>query len=115
MFRAVPARLRFGHRSRQIGLLGLERNSKLRKIVDKDFDVKRLPPDGVILTDYLAEILGIKDGDILTVEVKEGARPVRQIKVVETVDELIGMNAYMDIKGTSPNDAMRKTAFPGHF
>lgn len=97
MFRAVSARLRFGHRSRQIGLLGLERNAKLRQIVGKDFKVKSLPPDGVVLTDYLAEILGVKEGDILTVEVKEGSRPVRQIKVVGTVEELIGMNAYMDI------------------
>jgi putative ABC transport system permease protein len=97
MFRAVPARLRFGHRSRRIGLLGLETNGSLRKIVDKNFETKTLPPDGIVLTKYLADILGVEVGDILTVEVKEGARPVREIEVVETVEELIGLNAYLDI------------------
>jgi putative ABC transport system permease protein len=98
MFRAVPARLRFGHRSRRVGLLGLESGGSLRKIVDQNFQTQSLPPDGIILTKHLAEILGIEVGDFLTVEVKEGARPVREIKVVETVDELIGLNAYMDIR-----------------
>jgi putative ABC transport system permease protein len=65
--------------------------------MDKDFKTQPIPPDGVILTDYLADILAVREGDILTVEVKEGSRPVRQIKVAGTVEELIGMNAYMDI------------------
>lgn len=98
MFRAVPARLRFGHRSRRVGLLGLETNGSLRKIVDENFETKHLPPDGIVLTKHLADILGVEAGDLLTVEVKEGARPVREIKVAETIDELIGLNAYMDIR-----------------
>lgn len=98
MFRAVPARLRFGHRSRRVGLLGLESNTTLRRIVDRDFNVKSLPPDGVVLTDYLADMLGVKVGDSVTVEVKEGSRPVRKIVVTEIVSELIGLNAYMDIE-----------------
>jgi putative ABC transport system permease protein len=97
-FRVVPARLRFEHRSRRVGLLGLEPSGSLRKIVDKDFQTKPLPPDGIVLTKYLAEILGAGVGDVLSIEIKEGSRPVREIKVVETVDELIGMNAYMDVK-----------------
>lgn len=96
-FRSVPARLRFGHRSRYVGLLGLESKGSLRKIVDRDFQVKHLPPDGIVLTKYLADILGISEGDVLTVEVKEGSRPIRRVEVVQTVDELLGLNAYMDI------------------
>lgn len=98
MFRAVPARLRFGHRSRRVGLLGLESNATLRRIVDRDFNIKRLPPDGIVLTDYLAEMLGAKVGELITVEVKEGSRPVRKIVVSEIVSELVGLNAYMDIE-----------------
>ena len=37
-------------------------------------------------------------GDIVNVEVLEGERPTRQREVVATVDELMGMNAYMDIR-----------------
>lgn len=97
-FRVVPARLRFGHRTRRVGLLGLEMTGSLRKIVDKDFQALSLPPDGIVLTKYLAETMNAGVGDILSVEIKEGARPVREIKIVGTVDELIGVNAYMDVK-----------------
>ena len=98
VFRAVPARIRFGHRSRRVGVLGLESGGSLRQIVDKDFVVKPLPPEGIVLTKFLADMLGAKAGDILTIDVKEGSRPVRKIELVETIDELMGLNAYMDIR-----------------
>jgi putative ABC transport system permease protein len=52
----------------------------------------------VVLTKKLAETLGVKVGDLLTIEVMEGARPVRQIAVSGSVDDLIGMSAYMDLR-----------------
>jgi putative ABC transport system permease protein len=96
-FRSVPARLRFGHRSKRIGLLGLEADGDLRRVVGRSFDVARIPPDGVLLTKKLAEVLGVQPGDTITVEVLEGERPVRQVTVSATVDEMIGLSAYMDI------------------
>ena len=96
-FRIVPARLRFGHRTKRIGLQGLEPNAELRRVVGRNFDVARIPSEGILLTTKLAEILGAKTGDIVTVEVLEGARPVRQVSVAGTVDEMIGLAAYIDI------------------
>ena len=54
-----------------------------------------MPPDGVLLTTKLADILGVVRGDTLTVEVLEGERPKRVVSVVGVVDELIGLSAYM--------------------
>jgi len=96
-FRIVPARLRFGHRSKRVGLLGMEPSGDLRRVVGKNFDVARIPPEGVVLTKTLAEILGVQPGDTITVEVLEGRRPVRQVAVSATADEMIGLSAYMDI------------------
>jgi putative ABC transport system permease protein len=95
-YRAVPARIRFQHRSRRTALLGLEPEGNLRRIVAKDFQSVNLPPNGLVLTTKLAEILGVKPGDSVTVEVLEGDRPVRNIVVANTVDELTGLSAYMD-------------------
>ncbi|HKZ78987.1 MAG TPA: ABC transporter permease [Pyrinomonadaceae bacterium] len=95
-YRAVPARLRFEHRSRRVALMGLQADGDLRRIVAKDFQSISLPPDGLVLTTKLAEILEIRAGQSVTVEVLEGARPVRDIAVVATVDELVGLSAYMD-------------------
>ena len=95
--RFVPARLRFGHRWRRLALTGLEHGAELWRVVDMDYRVTTLPPEGVMLTKKLAESLGVKSGDVLTVEVLEGERPVRQVPVAGTVDDLIGMSAYMDL------------------
>jgi putative ABC transport system permease protein len=97
-YRAVPARLRFAHRTRRTALLGLESAADLRRIVTKDSQSVTLPSDGLLLTTQLAEILGVKPGRSITVEVLEGARPVRDVAVVGTVDELVGLSAYMDLR-----------------
>jgi putative ABC transport system permease protein len=97
-FRSVPARLRFGHRTRNMAIMGLEPNGELRHLVDRHLNPVNLPLDGILLTDKLAELLHVKPGDLLTVEVLEGARPVRSVPVAGLVDELIGLSAYMDIQ-----------------
>jgi putative ABC transport system permease protein len=96
--RYVPSRLRFGHRCRRMALTGLESGAELWRVVDMDYRVHEPPPDGVTLSSKLAEWMGVKPGDTLTVEVLEGARPVRRLAVAGTVDDLVGMSAYMDIR-----------------
>ncbi|MEB3180543.1 MAG: FtsX-like permease family protein [Nostocaceae cyanobacterium] len=97
-FRVVPAKLRFEHRTYKIGLTGLERDGELRRLVDRNLHSVNLPPQGVVLTTKLAEILGVTPGDAIAVEVLEGARPTRTVPVAGLVDELIGVAAYMDIQ-----------------
>ena len=48
-----------------------------------------------MLTDYLAEMLHIQPGDLLTIEVLEGNRPTVQVPVVGTAKQYLGVNAYM--------------------
>jgi putative ABC transport system permease protein len=94
--RAVPARLRFRHRARRTALMGVETEGELFRLVDKDFKVHAVPPEGLVLTTELARVLGVRPGEVVTVEVLEGERPVREVVVAATVDELIGLSAYMD-------------------
>ena len=95
-FRVVPARLRHEHSQRRVALFGLEANSELRRILDADGGVVPVPREGAVLTAKLAEILGVKTGDELRVEVLEQGRPVRTVRVAGIANELIGLNAYMD-------------------
>lgn len=105
-FRAVAARIRFEHRSRRVGIMGLEHGSDLRRIVNSDFRVIELPEEGIVLSQTLAEILKVKEGDELTVEVMEGAQPVWRMKIVSVVEELVGLGVYMDIRAL--NKLMRE-------
>jgi putative ABC transport system permease protein len=95
-FRAVPARLRYEHRSRRTAILGLPSPSDLRLIIDRNGSSISVPSSGILLTSTLADILGVSPGQELTVEVLDGKRPVRRVMVTGTADELLGTSAYMD-------------------
>jgi putative ABC transport system permease protein len=93
--RAVPARLRFEHRSYRGSIQGLEPDGVLRRVLDADLERVELPGQGVVLTDFLAELLDIEPGELLTVEVLEGNRPVLEVPVVGLTSEYLGVSAYM--------------------
>jgi len=96
-FRAVPARLRFENRNRRVLILGLQIDSDLRRIVTQNYQISSLPREGLLLTTKLAELLGVRAGQTVTVEILEGKRQIRRVAVAGTVDELIGLSAYMNI------------------
>jgi putative ABC transport system permease protein len=111
-FRSVPVRFRFGHRSYQTMIRGIEPGNRLHFPIDRNLRPIILPPAGIVLTDYFGKILGIKTGDILTVEVLEGSRPVRQVPVAGLVSQYIGLMGYMDLSAL--NRLMREgTAISG--
>ncbi len=94
-FRAVPARLRFEHRSYRTAIQGLEPGGRLKRLLNRKLETITLPQSGLVLTDYLGGILGVTPGDTLRVEVLEGNRPVREVPVAALVSEYIGVSAYM--------------------
>ena len=94
-FRSVPAKLQFEHRFYRTSVQGIQPDGHLMRLLDTKLKVIDLPQQGVILTDYLAELLHIQPGDMLTIEVLEANRPIVQVPVVGTAKEYLGVNAYM--------------------
>jgi putative ABC transport system permease protein len=105
--RAVPARLRSAQRARIVSVQGLVARAELNRVVDVRGGAMRLPPDGLVLSLKLAEVLGARVGDVLTMEVLDGHRPVRQVPVSGIIEEYMGTAAYMEI------DALRRLAKEG--
>jgi putative ABC transport system permease protein len=97
-FRLVPVELQFGHRSRRVSLTGLESQGTLRRLIDRDLKLRLLPPEGLVLTTELARILGVKPGDVVLLQVLNGERLQRQVRVSAWVDELLGLSAYMELR-----------------
>ncbi len=94
--RAVPVRIEAGHRYREVPLIGQPENAQLRRVVSRaTLQPVSLPPDGLLLTRTLAEVLGLRPGDSAVVKVLEGRRETYRVPVAGTVDELIGLQAYM--------------------
>ncbi len=93
--RGVAARLRFQHRSRRVGISGLEPDPHLFRLLNDQAIPVRVPEHGIMLNSKLAELLGVTLGDDITVEVLEDKRPIRQVEVTAIVNEFGGINAYM--------------------
>ena len=94
--RSVPVRLRHGHRSRLTSITGLAGEAELQRVVDASLRPVALPPEGLVLSVKLAEILGVERGDEVTVEVLEGSRPQRRAVVADLVREYLGTAVYME-------------------
>lgn len=94
-FRNVPAQLQFEHRFYRTSVSGIEPHGSLKRVLDNKLNAIDIPDQGVILTDYLAELLHISPGDILTIEVLEGNRVTVEVPVAGTTKEYLGLNAYM--------------------
>ncbi len=94
--RNVAARLVAGHRFYRTPIQGVPRDGELRRLLDADLRAVPLPEDGLLLSDRLAQRLGVRVGDAVTVELLEGNRAQRAVPVVGTVHDLIGLSAYMD-------------------
>ena len=94
-YRSLPARLRWGHRSRRLGILGLETRPQLFRLIDVAESEIQLPADGVVLSAKLAEVLNVGIGDKVVVEVLEGERPVREVVVAGLVRDFTTLGAYM--------------------
>ncbi len=97
VFRSLPVRLRHEHRSYQTALLGQEPGAELRRRIDREERPIPLPASGLLLSTHLAEILDVKPGEMLTVEVQEGEQREVRLPVAGVVDELIGLGAYMTL------------------
>jgi len=96
--RTVGMRLKQGHRSRDIPVNGYPDDITLAQLVEADGDIIPHPRGpGIVITRKLAEILGVRVGDIVQLEALEGDRPLRTIQVDGLVDESFGLQGHMDI------------------
>ena len=96
--RSVATRIHFQQRSRRVGIIGLEAEPELFRLLDADEHPVEIPYHGIMLNSKLAELLGAKLGDQVIVEVLESKRPVLQLEVTAIVNEFGGINAYMNIQ-----------------
>jgi putative ABC transport system permease protein len=94
-YRTVPARIRFGHRHRLTAVQGYAIGLDLVKLIDQDRQPTEIPTSGLMISAELAKILCAKIGDVLTVEVLEGKRPVFEVQLTKTVDDFVGTSAYL--------------------
>jgi putative ABC transport system permease protein len=94
--RTVPVRLRSEQHTRTLAISGLDAQPELNRVVDQTGRPYALPPEGLVLSAVLARILGVGPGDTVQVEVLEGRRPIWQLRVAGVVDDIMGLQAYLE-------------------
>ncbi|MCB9992656.1 MAG: ABC transporter permease [Hyphomicrobiaceae bacterium] len=95
--RAVSVVFHNGVVSHRGGITALTADPSLNRALDDKNQPINLPSQGVVLSVGLADKLGVKPGDVLSVEVREGRRPVLDIPVSGIAETLMGSPAYMRI------------------
>lgn len=95
--RTVACRLRHEHRHHLTAITGMRPETALFRLMDADRNEVPIPRSGLIISQKLADMLEVKAGDQLVVEVLEGQRPTRHVTVSGMVDDYMGTAAYMNI------------------
>jgi len=95
--RDVPVRFVNGHLTERGQIRGHTRHAQLTRIVDvNNHEASRLDDDGLVMTDRLADKLGLRVGDTVRVEVLEGRQRTVAVTLSATAREMMGLNAYME-------------------
>lgn len=104
--RVIPARLRFEHRTYRTAMTGLKTQSELNVPRQSDYRRVAIPQEGLLLSRRLAERLAARIGDVVTIEILEGARPMHEVTLTAISDDVLGMTAMMSV--TALNTLMRE-------
>ena len=79
-------------------LLGIDIDAKLNHLIDDDDNPVEVPPEGIVLNQKLAQVLGARIGDSLMMEIMEGSRRTRPVRVAALSQEYLGTVCYMEAR-----------------
>jgi putative ABC transport system permease protein len=113
-FRVVPVILRHGARTHRGSITATATPAVLSRVLNRKRRPVTVPDRGLVLSDKLARMLGVVPGDTLSVEVREGTRPVREIVVAATVEDYLGTPAYASLGAVDNLVYERRTASGAH-
>jgi putative ABC transport system permease protein len=107
-YRSVWVRLRNGHLERKLSINGKPAEPMLARVVDTGLRPTSLPPTGLMVDEHVAEILSLRRGDMVEVEILGGWRGAErqdgtarrgaiEVPVTDIIQSYFGLTAYMQI------------------
>jgi len=95
-FRYAAVRVHFGPRHRQLAIQGMDPAAEHQRVIDAKYRIIPVPPEGLVVSSKLAEVLGAKLGDQVTVEFLEGRRRKVEVPLAGLSEDFAGLVAHMD-------------------
>ena len=93
--RIVPVLIRHRAASYRTVVRGLPSATTLRRTLDREGRLIRMPPQGVVLTDYLVQMLGARMGDPIELMTLDGRRRAMRLPLAGVVGEPFGAQGYL--------------------
>jgi putative ABC transport system permease protein len=95
--RSAAVRLTNGARSRKLSVTGKPRDMDLSRVLDLELKPVALSSTGLVVGQRVAELLGLRRGDIVEIEVLEGKRAKTSAPVMDIIQSYFGLMVLMDI------------------
>lgn len=95
--RSVPARIEGAGHRQDVVVIGLPVGGALRHVVDSGYGEHPPVPEGITMTRWLADRLGLHRGDLATIEIRENQRRIVTARVIEIVDEPLFNAIYTEL------------------
>lgn len=95
-YREVPVRIRKDNVERRILLSGRPRDAHLRRIIDVNLRRVELPKGGLAISALLADILNVRVGDTVEIDLLEGQNRTLSVPVAALVEDYFGIRGMMD-------------------
>jgi putative ABC transport system permease protein len=94
-FRSISVTLRHGHRERRLVISSTPPDADLARILDAGYKPVELPESGMLVTERVASILHLSNGDKVEVELTESNHRTERVAVTGIVQSLVGLGVYM--------------------
>lgn len=93
-----PFELKNGWRKKAVNFIGTPRDTAFYEFRDINDKVVKLKAKGLFVTEALAKLLSVKQGDYLTIKNFIPGKEDVKIEVTGIVKQYLGINAFMDIE-----------------
>lgn len=100
-YRSVAAKLRNGHLERRLAIIGKPPERELSRILDIDLEPVDLPGNGLLINRRVAEVLDLRRGDEVEVELLGKRRGIRRVIVADVIESYFGLAVFMDMDALS--------------
>ncbi len=96
-FRHLAVRITNGPRSRRLVITGKPAGATLSRVLDLDLKPVRIPEQGLAVSERVAQLLKLKHGDHVQLELLEEGRGVVEVQVSAIIQSFLGLAVFMDL------------------
>jgi putative ABC transport system permease protein len=95
-YRDVPVLIRKGNIERRLMITGRPAKTDLNRIIDVDLRAVELPKSGLAISAMLGQILGVRVGDFVEVDLLEGQRRTITLPISALIEDYFGIKGIMN-------------------